>query len=184
MLSVVKLALGQEGYYEQQVALGLDDYSAGRAESPGLWAGSGAQGLDLSGVVSDGDLCTLLRGVSLADGERLRAPATERTITMRTLDEASGELRDEVKHEPAERDALSGLRDGDAEGYLGHAAGEERLVVADDPMLAKEQLLADWWRAAAEGNLLEVVMLARRRGDVAELRGGRADPPSPSGTLG
>jgi conjugative relaxase-like TrwC/TraI family protein len=97
VLSVAKLALGQEAYYEQQVALGLDDYYAGRGESPGLWAGSGAEGLDLSGVVSDGDLGTLLRGLSPADGARLRAPATERTITVRTLDEASGQWRDESK---------------------------------------------------------------------------------------
>jgi hypothetical protein len=33
-LSVAKLALGQEAYYEQHVALGLDDYYAGRGESP------------------------------------------------------------------------------------------------------------------------------------------------------
>lgn len=97
MLSVAKLALGQEAYYEQQVALGLDDYYAGRGESPGLWAGCGAEGLDLSGVVSDGDLGTLLRGVSPADGARLRAPAKERTITVRTLDEVSGEWHDEAK---------------------------------------------------------------------------------------
>ncbi|MGD9572396.1 MAG: MobF family relaxase [Thermoleophilia bacterium] len=97
MLSVAKLALGQEAYYEQQVALGLDDYYAGRGESPGLWAGTGAEGLDLSGVVGDGDLGTLLRGVSPADGARLRAPAKERTITVRTLDEVSGEWRDEAK---------------------------------------------------------------------------------------
>ena len=88
MLSVAKLALGQEAYYEQQVALGLDDYYAGRGESPGLWAGSGAEGLDLSGVVADGDLGTLLRGVSPADGKRLRTPAKERTITARTLNES------------------------------------------------------------------------------------------------
>jgi conjugative relaxase-like TrwC/TraI family protein len=97
VLSVAKLALGQEAYYEQQVALGLDDYYAGRGESPGLWAGSGAEGLDLSGVVCDGDLGTLLRGVSPADGARLRAPAKERTITVRTLDAGSGEWRDEAK---------------------------------------------------------------------------------------
>jgi hypothetical protein len=72
-----ELALGQEAHYEQQVALGLDDYYAGRGESPGLWAGSGAEGLDLTGVVADGDLGTLLRGVSPADGARLRAPAAE-----------------------------------------------------------------------------------------------------------
>ena len=42
VLSVAKLTLGQEAYYEQQVVRGLDDYYAGRGESPGLWAGSGA----------------------------------------------------------------------------------------------------------------------------------------------
>lgn len=97
MLSVAKLALGQEAYCEQQVALDLDDHYVGRGESPGLWAGSGAEGLDLSGVVSDGDLGTLLRGVSPADGARLRAPAKERTITVRTLDEVSGEWSNEAK---------------------------------------------------------------------------------------
>jgi hypothetical protein len=53
VLSVAKLALGHEAYYEQQVALGLDDYYAGRGESPGLWAGWGAEGLDLAGVVAE-----------------------------------------------------------------------------------------------------------------------------------
>ena len=42
MLSVAKLTLGQEAYYEQQVARGVDDYYAGRGESPGIWAGRGS----------------------------------------------------------------------------------------------------------------------------------------------
>src|SRR4051812_12822517 len=97
MLSVAKLTLGQEAYYEQQVARGLDDYYAGRGESPGLWAGGGACGLGLVGVVDDGDLGTLLRGVDPASNEQLRAPARERTITVRTLDVESGEWREEQK---------------------------------------------------------------------------------------
>ena len=64
MLSVAKLTLGQEAYYEQQVVRGLDDYYAGRGESPGIWAGRGAAELELSGVVEDGELGTLLRGAS------------------------------------------------------------------------------------------------------------------------
>jgi hypothetical protein len=36
LLSVAKLTLGQEAYYERQVARGLDDYYAGRGESPGI----------------------------------------------------------------------------------------------------------------------------------------------------
>ena len=97
MLSIAKLALGQEAYYEQQVALGLDDYYAGRGESPGLWVGSGAEAIELVGTVEEGALSVLLSGLSPADGERLRAPAKERTITVRTLDEATGIWRDERK---------------------------------------------------------------------------------------
>ena len=97
MLSVAKLTLGQEAYYEQQVAGGLDDYYAGRGESPGLWAGSGASLLGLVGVVEDGGLGTLLRGVDPATRKELRAPVRERTITVRTLDLESGEWREEPK---------------------------------------------------------------------------------------
>ena len=97
MLSVAKLTLGQEAYYEQQVARGLDDYYAGRGESPGIWAGDGSASLGLVGVVDDGDLGTLLRGANPANDERLRAPVRERTITVRTLDVESGEWREEQK---------------------------------------------------------------------------------------
>jgi conjugative relaxase-like TrwC/TraI family protein len=97
MLSVAKLTLGQEAYYERQVARGLDDYYADRGESPGIWAGSGSAELGLVGVVGDEDLGTLLRGVNPASEERLRAPVRERTITMRRLDVESGEWREEPK---------------------------------------------------------------------------------------
>jgi conjugative relaxase-like TrwC/TraI family protein len=97
MLSAAKLTLGQEAYYERQVARGLDDYYAGRGESPGIWAGSGSGGLGLVGIVGDEDLGTLLRGVNPASEERLRAPVRERTITMRRLDVESGEWREESK---------------------------------------------------------------------------------------
>jgi conjugative relaxase-like TrwC/TraI family protein len=97
VLSVAKLTLGQEAYYEQQVAGGLDDYYAGRGESPGIWAGSGSADLGLVGIVEDGDLGTLLRGVNPANEERLRTPVRERTITVRTLDVETGEWRAEEK---------------------------------------------------------------------------------------
>ena len=69
VLSVAKLTPGQEAYYERSVAAGLDDYYAGRGESPGVWAGRGAAELELEGVVQDGELGRLIRG---------RAPATSR----------------------------------------------------------------------------------------------------------
>jgi conjugative relaxase-like TrwC/TraI family protein len=97
MLSVAKLTLGQEAYYEQQVVGGVDDYYAGRGESPGLWVGSGASVLGLAGVVEDGGLGTLLRGVDPAGDAVLRAPVRERTITVRRLDVESGEWHEEAK---------------------------------------------------------------------------------------
>jgi conjugative relaxase-like TrwC/TraI family protein len=97
VLSVAKLTLGQEAYYERQVAGGLDDYYAGRGESPGIWAGRGAGELELVGVVEDGDLGTLLRGVNPANDERLRSPVRKRKITVRTLDVETGEWREESK---------------------------------------------------------------------------------------
>lgn len=97
VLSVAKLALGQEAYYEQQVACGMEDYYAGRGESPGIWTGVGARRLGLAGVVGDGDLGTLLGGVNPADGSRLRAPVRPRTVTTREMDPATGEWRDAPK---------------------------------------------------------------------------------------
>jgi conjugative relaxase-like TrwC/TraI family protein len=90
VLSVAKLTLGQEAYYEQQVVRGMDDYYAGRGESPGIWAGRGATELELVGVVEDCDLGTLLRGLNPATEKPLRKPVRERTITVRTLDVESG----------------------------------------------------------------------------------------------
>jgi len=51
VLSIGKLVAGQERYYEQQVALGADDYYAGRGEVQGLWMGAGAAALGLDGEV-------------------------------------------------------------------------------------------------------------------------------------
>jgi conjugative relaxase-like TrwC/TraI family protein len=101
MLSIAKLTLGQEAYYERQVVRGLDDYYAGRGESPGIWAGRGAVDLELVGVVEDGDLGTLLRGVNPATEKPLRKPVRERTIRVRTLDVETGRWGEEWKaHRP------------------------------------------------------------------------------------
>jgi conjugative relaxase-like TrwC/TraI family protein len=97
VLSVAKLTLGQEAYYERQVVRGLDDYYAGRGESPGIWAGRAAAELELVGVVEDGELGTLLRGLNPATEKQLRKPVKERTIAVRTLDVESGRWVEEWK---------------------------------------------------------------------------------------
>ena len=62
--------------------------------------------------------------------------------------------------------------------------GYGRLLVAEDAPQAKGRLLADWWSAAGEGNLREVVMLAHRRADVAELNEGARALLRRAGALG
>src|SRR5574338_393685 len=94
VLSVSKLTPGQEGYYERSVAAGIDDYYAGRGESPGIWTGRGAGALGLEGVVEDGQLGTLIRGDNPLTDEHLRRRHPKaRTITVEKIDPGSGERR-------------------------------------------------------------------------------------------
>ena len=97
MLSVAKLTPGQEGYYERSVALGLDDYYAGRGESPGIWVGRGASELELDGVVGEGELGRLIRGRDPHTGEVLRRHYRPRRITIERIDPFSGDRSLEVK---------------------------------------------------------------------------------------
>jgi conjugative relaxase-like TrwC/TraI family protein len=81
VLSIGKLVLGQQRYYEQQVAQGGDDYYSGRGEAPGEWAGSGADELGLAGQVSAAQFNALLEGRDPGlSGGRLRAGNSEPTI--------------------------------------------------------------------------------------------------------
>src|ERR671925_2238548 len=93
VLSVAKLTPGQEGYYERSVAAGLDDYYAGRGESPGVWTGRGAQALGLEGVVQEGELARLIRGRHPRSEEQLRRHYPPRRITVERIDPFSGERR-------------------------------------------------------------------------------------------
>ena len=79
------------------MAAGLDDYYTGRGESPGVWAGRGAAALGLEGVVQDGQLRTLVRGLDPLTGERLRRHPKERTITIERIDPHAGERHTEQK---------------------------------------------------------------------------------------
>jgi conjugative relaxase-like TrwC/TraI family protein len=81
MLSIGKLALGQQRYYEQSVAQGQDDYYSGRGEAPGEWTGAGAGELGLSGRVSGAQFNALLEGQDPRDVSiRLRAANSEPSI--------------------------------------------------------------------------------------------------------
>ncbi len=97
MLSVAKLTPGQEAYYERSVAAGLDDYYAGKGESPGIWAGQGAASLGLEGEIEEGELGALVRGKHPQTGTELRAHVKARTITIERIDPESGKRRLEEK---------------------------------------------------------------------------------------
>jgi hypothetical protein len=55
VLSVWKLAHGQEAYYLQAVAQGVEDYYVG-GEAPGRWIASSATTIGLAGEVAADDL--------------------------------------------------------------------------------------------------------------------------------
>lgn len=51
VLSIGKLATGQQDYHLQAVAAGAEDYYLGVGEAPGRWLGQGTWRLELSGRV-------------------------------------------------------------------------------------------------------------------------------------
>lgn len=70
MLSVWKLGVGQESYYLNSVADGVEDYYVG-GEAPGRWTASSDRLLGLSGEVDGGDLRAVLEGRDPVSGSRL-----------------------------------------------------------------------------------------------------------------
>ena len=97
VLSIAKLTPGQEGYYERSVAAGLDEYYEGHGESPGVWVGRGASGLELEGVVQEGELGRLIRGIHPHTEGQLRSHPKARLITIERIDPLTDERRLETK---------------------------------------------------------------------------------------
>jgi conjugative relaxase-like TrwC/TraI family protein len=91
MLSVSKLSPGQEAYYERSVAAGIEDYYAGSGESPGVWVGAGAAGLELEGVVEDGQLGRLISGRDPVTSAQLRSHPPKKQTMVERIDPVTGE---------------------------------------------------------------------------------------------
>ena len=74
MMSIGKLAGGPGAgrYYIDQVAQGREDYYAGEGEAAGVWMGTGAAGLGLTGEVGEEGLARLLEGRDPGSGLLLR----------------------------------------------------------------------------------------------------------------
>src|SRR2546425_610901 len=75
MLGLETMSPDAWGYYTEQVAQGAEDYYAGHGEEPGVWMGTGAEAIGLSGRV-DREQLRLLFGEARdpATGEPLGAP--------------------------------------------------------------------------------------------------------------
>jgi conjugative relaxase-like TrwC/TraI family protein len=71
VLTLGKLGHGQEAYYLDSVASGIEDYYAGEGEAPGRWMGSGSEELGLSGEVEAAQLRRVLAAEHPASGEPL-----------------------------------------------------------------------------------------------------------------
>lgn len=82
VLSVGKLAQGQERYYERQVARGADDYYSGRGEAPGEWVGRGSEVLGLEGRVAAQQLHAMAAGIDPSDPD-LERPLRSRAGEMK-----------------------------------------------------------------------------------------------------
>ena len=69
MVSVGKVGVGQERYYEAKVAEGAEDYYSGEGEAGGQWLGRAAAELELEGRIEPGQLGAMLTGRNPVDGE-------------------------------------------------------------------------------------------------------------------
>jgi conjugative relaxase-like TrwC/TraI family protein len=149
VLSIGKLVVGQQRYYEQQVAQGRDDYYSGRGEAPGEWAGAGAQALGLEGRVSAGQFNALIAGsdprypaVRLRDGPEPKVAALDLTFSAPKSVSvlfaiASEDVARELvaAHEAAVRAAVGWLEDGTVQvrrgpGGHAHLPGEGLIAAA------------------------------------------------------
>ena len=88
---------GPGGLLRALVAAGLDDYYAGRGESPGVWAGRGAELLGSTASSRTASSARCSAASTRRARARLRTPVRERTITVRGSTSESGEWREEQK---------------------------------------------------------------------------------------
>jgi conjugative relaxase-like TrwC/TraI family protein len=72
VVSLGRLTVGHEEYYEREVAGPAQDYYAMRGEAQGEWVGSGSNVLALEGMARGGQLRDLLEGGDPSSGEVLR----------------------------------------------------------------------------------------------------------------
>lgn len=132
--------------------------------------------IDEAGMVSTRQLAELVEHVQAADaklvlvGDPKQLPEIDAGGTFRSLTIRGNPIRlGENRRQPEqwERDALERLRTGHAEQALATYHEHGRLVVTHTAGEQRERMVADWWAAKGDGR--DVIMIALRRSDVAEL---------------
>lgn len=86
------------------------------------------------------------------------------------------------QHAPWEVDALDELRNGDINTAVSAYSHNDSLTVADTVDAAREQLVGDWWQAAAEHGT-DAVMIAARQVDIDDLNARARDRVGEAGHL-
>jgi conjugative relaxase-like TrwC/TraI family protein len=143
MMSIGKLAPGQQQYYLDTVAHGAEEYDTGAKEAPGQWLGVGASYLGLEGEVDAETLHDVLRGCDPRTGAALTraqgapsvpgfdatfcAPKSVSLFFALGAPEVSNEVRS--AHDAAVHRALGALESVAARGRRGKAGVEQ--VAAD-----------------------------------------------------
>ena len=177
MLTIGKLAAGQQQYYLNTVAGGAEEYYTTGKEQPGRWCGTSAARLDLTGQVEPEALHRLLDHVHPATGERLTdgrsdpkvigfdatfcAPKSVSLLFALADPDVSGHVRD--AHDSAVNDAVAAFETM-ARGRRGHGgartvAGEgfvaagfrHRTSRAGDPLLHTHVVIANLVHAPQDG---------------------------------
>ncbi len=130
VLTIGKLGTGQEAYYLDSVAGGIEDYYGGEGEASGRWVGSGAEGLGLSGEVESTPLRRILTachpetGLPLASRRGgLRVPGFDLTFSAPKSVSLLWALG-----EPATRQLVSECHDRAVEASLGYIEREAARV--------------------------------------------------------
>jgi conjugative relaxase-like TrwC/TraI family protein len=170
VLSIGKLGKGQESYYLESVAQGIEDYYTGSGEAPGRWLGSATRGLGVEGEVDDDALGAALGGSNPSTGDALtsqragarvpgfdltfRAPKSVSVLFGLADSEISAQVRD--AHEAAVESALDYMERHAAVARRGRggvelvpgngfvaAAFRHRTSRAGDPQLHTHVLVAN-----------------------------------------
>jgi conjugative relaxase-like TrwC/TraI family protein len=173
VLSIGKLGQGQESYYLEAVAQGVEDYYTGAGEAPGQWVGSASAELQMDGEVEADGLHTALGGSNPRTGDPLtatragtRVPGFDLTFSAPKSvsllyglgdEHVSGQVRDAhdratlaafdylERHAAVARRGRGGVEMVPGNGFVG-AAFRHRTSRAGDPQLHTHVLVANMTR--------------------------------------